>query len=108
MATLWTLRLSAQADQDIMEILAWTTEHFGESQAETYAATITSALEYLTQEPAVLGVKKREDIAPGILTLHVARSGRKGRHIIIFRTASPFVDVLRILHDNMDMAAHIR
>ncbi|HKK32158.1 MAG TPA: type II toxin-antitoxin system RelE/ParE family toxin [Desulfomicrobiaceae bacterium] len=108
MTTLWTLRLSAQADLDIMEILAWTTEYFGASQAETYAETITSALEHLTQGPTVLGVKNREDIAPGIRSLHVARAGRKGRHMIIFRTAPPFVDVLRILHDSMDMAIHIR
>jgi toxin ParE1/3/4 len=91
-----------------MDILAWTTEHFGESQAETYAETLTSALEHLTQGPAVLGVKNREDIAPGIRSLHVARSGRKGRHTIIFRAAPPFLDVLRILHDSMDMAIHVR
>ena len=104
----WKLRLTRHAEQDIRNILSWTEEHFDKQQAITYTETLMLGLEALTEGPKIIGVKKRNDIAPGIKTLHVARSGRKGRHIIIFRVEdNHFVDVLRILHDSMDMSRHI-
>jgi toxin ParE1/3/4 len=51
-------------------------------------------------------VKVRHDIAAGILTLHVARNGRKGKHFLMFRVSDReghVLDVLRILHDAMDL-----
>ena len=65
-------------------------------------------IEALTDGPEVLGAKAREDIAPGICTLHVARQGRKGRYFVIFRQAKErTIDVLRLLHDSVDLARHI-
>jgi toxin ParE1/3/4 len=59
----------------------------------------------------VPGAKPRDDIAPGLRSLHVARSGRKGRHIIIFRARgsdkTAVIEVLRILHDAMDLPRHL-
>lgn len=47
------------------------------------------------------------DIAPGIRTLHVARQGRKGRHLVMFRVAPErVIEVLRLLHDSMDLSRH--
>lgn len=104
----WTLRLAAQAEQDIADILAWTGVHFGEQQARAYAENLCLALEALTEGPDVLGVKPREDIAPGIRVLHVARSGRKGRHFVVFRNGGEnLIDVLRVLHDSMDLPKHL-
>lgn len=77
--TNWTLRVARQAEVDIVDILAWTSEQFGERQARTYAETLSLALEFLQDGPDVPGAKQREDIAPDIHILHIARSGRKGR-----------------------------
>ena len=45
------------------------------------------------------------------MTLHVARGGRKGRHLILFRidptAPTPTIDVLRLLHDAMDIARNL-
>ena len=45
------------------------------------------------------------------MTLHVARGGRKGRHFVLYRvnTQGPtqVIDVLRLLHDSMDLSRHI-
>jgi len=45
------------------------------------------------------------------MTLHVARAGRRGRHFVLYRIASPSeppgIDVLRLLHDSMDPARHV-
>lgn len=107
MRPVWTVRLGRQAEQDYIEILQWTTKTFGEGQASTYAETIARAIEALEDGPDVLGARAREDIQPGIRTLHVARLGRAGRHFVVFRVAGSNIDVLRLLHDSMDLPRHL-
>ena len=103
----WTLRLAARAQQDISDILAWTGGNFGRQQARAYAETLALALEALIGGPDVLGAQPRDDIFPGVVALHVARNGRKGRHFIVFRAgAENCIDVLRVLHDSMDLPSH--
>jgi len=107
-SVVWKIRLAAQAELDFSEIITWTIENFGERQAETYAETLTLALEVLHEGPEPLGAKARDDIGPGIRTLHVARRGRSGRHFVVFREAKDqYIDVLRLLHDSMDLARHV-
>jgi toxin ParE1/3/4 len=107
----WTIRLAEAAGQDYQAILLWTVENFGRAQARTYAKTLNSALQDLAQGPDVIGARLREDIGPDIHTLHVARHGRKGRHLVVFRISpSPdasIIEVLRLLHDSMDLPRHL-
>ncbi|MEW6692080.1 MAG: hypothetical protein AB1340_04535 [Pseudomonadota bacterium] len=69
---------------------------------------MTQAIEALHEGPDILGTKARDDIAPGIRTLHVARQGRKGRHFLMFRVAPAgrVIKVPRLLHDSMDLSRH--
>lgn len=107
MSVVWKVRLATQAELDFSEIITWTIENFGERQAETYAETLTLAIEALHDGLEQLGAKARDDIGPGIRTLHVARQGRSG-HFVVFREAKDqYIDVLRLLHDSMDLARHI-
>lgn len=77
------------------------------AQAKTYAETLLQAIQALEAGPEVLGTRARDDIGPGLRTLHLARRGRKARHFIIFRVgAGQVIDVLRLLHDSMDLARH--
>lgn len=107
----WTIRLAAAAERDFQEILRWTVANFGPRQAKTYSRTLSSALQDLALGPAIAGARLREDIGPGIHTLHVARKRRKGRHFVVFRVAasnrSEVIDVLRLLHDSMDLSRHV-
>jgi toxin ParE1/3/4 len=107
----WTIRLAAAAEQDFREILRWTAENFGRGQARAYARTLSTALHDLARGPSIMGARLREDIDPGIRILHVARKGRKGRHLVVFRVApppsEPAIDVLRLLHDSMDLPRHL-
>jgi toxin ParE1/3/4 len=104
----WTVRLAAQAELDFVEILAWNVENFAKTQADIYAETLTLAIEVLHDGPLLAGAQARDEIAPNIRTLHVARLGRKGRHFVVFRqTEDRCIDVLRLLHDGMDLARHI-
>ncbi len=103
----WRIRLASAAETDFDQILQWTAERFGKDQAHVYTQTLLAALDALKEGPTLSGVKTREELSKGILTLHAARLGRKARHLIVFRAVSGrdgnVIQVLRILHDAMDM-----
>lgn len=104
----WSIRVARSAQQDITAIRSWTRERFGSRQALTYARTLALALQALGEGPDVAGTKKRDDLGPGVRVLHVAREGRHGRHFVVFRASGKHcIDVLRILHDSMDLARHL-
>lgn len=102
------VRLSQQAEQDFADILVWTVRQFGVAQADTYAGTLRLALHEVADGAVTIGATARDDISPGVFLLHVARAGRRGRHLVAFRVADEHhVDVLRILHESMDLASHL-
>jgi toxin ParE1/3/4 len=69
---------------------------------------MTLAIEALHDGPEILGTKVRGDITKGIHTLYVARQGRKGRHFVVFSVSEGhIINVLRLLHDSMDLAKHL-
>lgn len=107
----WTVRLTDQAAQDIEEILDWTLEQFGPLQMESYGKVISDALAALALYggPQLIDVRRQAELGDGVSILHVARQGRKGRHLLIFRAHEQecVIDVLRILHDSMDLLRHL-
>lgn len=107
----WTVRLTATAEADFQNIIDWTLDQFGDKQALAYADTITAALEALSDGPTTVGVKERPEIAKGLFTFHVARERRRGRHFVLFRVAEKgrtrTIEVLRLLHDAMDLERHV-
>lgn len=108
MNPVWSVRLAEKAELDLLDALVWTNDQFGALQADEYLETLTLALEALTDGPNIVGSKVRDDIGLGIRTLHVARLGRKGRHLVVFRMADgQTIDVIRLLHDSMDLAKHL-
>ncbi len=108
MSMVWKVLLADQAELDLLEITIWTVEKFGDRQANEYAETLSLAIEALHDGPEILGVKERGDIGSGICTFHVACNGRKGRHFVVFKASAPCqIEVLRLLHDSMDLARHL-
>lgn len=111
MKHIWSIRLASAAEHDYREILRWTVKNFGRGRAKAYAKTLSAALHDLTLGPSSAGVRLRDDIGSGIHTLHVARKGRKGQHFVVFRVdpsgSEHFIDVLRVLHDSMDLLCHL-
>lgn len=108
----WRIRLSAAAEADFSNILHWTTRQFGEAQADAYHVALAAAVATLADGPEAPGARKRDDIATGLMTLHVARGKRRGRHLVLYRARAglepPVIDVLRVLHDAMDLPRHIQ
>jgi len=104
----WRIRLSVAAEQDLVVLLRWTAEVFGVRQAQVYRDTVIAALAALGDGPDVPGSRARDEILPGLRTLHVARSGRRGRHFVLYRLSdADSIEVVRILHDAMDLARHV-
>lgn len=106
----WTTRLSAAARNDFDEIVDWTVDHFGEQQATAYARALTALISDLDAGPSQPGVKERPEIGRGMFTLHIARHGRKGRHFVLFHVVdqrTKTIEVLRFLHDAMDLPRHL-
>jgi toxin ParE1/3/4 len=106
---LWSVRLTATAEADYQNIIDWTLTQFGDLQARIYADTLSSALVALTDGSTTVGARERSEIGRGLFTLHVARGGHKGRHFVLFRVGSDNrqVEVLRLLHDAMDLKSHL-
>jgi len=105
----WSIRVTRSAQQDVVAIRAWMHRRFGARQARTYVHTLALALQALGDEgPDLPGASPRDDLGAGVRVLHVARHGRHGRHFVVFRAGGKHrIDVLRILHDSMDMARHV-
>lgn len=95
--TRWTLAPRARADLD--EIWDYTVGLWGNDQAERYLRLIQSAIELIAADPE----KGRccDDVREGY------RRFRVGSHILFYRMADDVVDVVRILHQRMDVERHL-
>jgi toxin ParE1/3/4 len=104
----WRVRLGTAAELDFANIVKWTAENFGARQAKIYRDTLVQAIDDLAGGPDVAGSKARDEILPGLRTLHVARHGRRGRHLLMYRAAAgSVIEIVRILHDSMDLPRHL-
>jgi toxin ParE1/3/4 len=104
----WRVRLGAAAEIDFANILKWTTENFGARQSRIYRDTLVQAIGGLADGPDVAGSRPRDEIMPGLRTLHVARRGRRGSHFLMYRAApNSTIEIVRILHDRMDFRRHV-
>jgi toxin ParE1/3/4 len=104
----WTVDLAAPARRDFAKAVEKSIEKFGVRQGEIYRETLIAAITTLKEGPDVAGSIPHDEIRPGLRVLHVARGGRKGRHIIVYRASGQAgIRILRILHDAMDISRHI-
>ena len=104
----WRARLSAAAEGDFASILEWTNERFGARQARLYRDALEEGVRTLRNGPDVPGARRRDDIIPGIWSLHIAINRRRGRHLLLYRvTGEDTIEIVRILHDSMDITRHL-
>ncbi len=104
--TRWKVRVGVEAEKDFVRNLKYTAETFGERQASIYKAKLTDAIAALESGPDAPGSVSRDEILPSLRSLHVARHRRGGRHYVSRHTGH-VIEVVRILHDAMDLARHI-
>lgn len=98
--------LGKLAEADLVNVAVWTAENFGAKQADAYVDAILDTIDELSAgEPA--RSKARDEIAPGIRTLHMAKPGRRGRHLLVYLVADDVLTIVRILHDSMEVSRHL-
>ena len=91
--------LSPAARLDLEEIWEYTAGRWGETQAERYTRDIQVACEALGD--GTERGRSAEDVGAGYRKLAV------GSHVMYFRFRSDRVEIVRILHQRMDVARRI-
>jgi toxin ParE1/3/4 len=110
--------IAPKARSDIASILAWTNENFGPQILKQYAKLIATAIEEVAADPELPGSSHRPEIADHCRTYHLffsrksaGRTGgwiRRPRHFLLYRvTESNVVEIGRVLHDSMELQAHL-
>lgn len=92
------LTFSPAAVADLGDIWDHTAEQWGVDQADRYTDSIRDACLGLA-DGKIQG--RRVDIRDGYLKYFV------GRHVVFFRPQDGGIDVIRILHQSMDVGRHL-
>ena len=101
--------------QDVAAIQDWTSAKFGELISVKYDRLMEAALADLLAEPTRLGVRHHPAMPLGVFVYHLrfsrkkpTRAGvEKPRHFFVFRVDEDTLTVVRVLHDSIDLAAHV-
>jgi toxin ParE1/3/4 len=92
------LRLTPKARADLLAILDYTIQHWGEEQAEAYLLSLGETMKLLANQPG-LG-RRIDEIREGYFKFPAAS------HVLIYRTRPNIVEVVRVLHKSMDVERH--
>lgn len=100
---------------DIDDIITSSVRDFGLSAALRYEGLIDAAITAIASDDADVGVRRSTE-TKGVCWYHLRsakalvppgeRVGRP-RHILLFRVHADAIIVLRVLHDAMDLSAHL-
>ena len=93
-------RLSAKSLEDLKSIGRFTLRSWGREQRNIYLSKLDESFHILAEQPH-LG-NARDDIRKGYWVYHV------GWHLIFYRQNSTGIEIIRILHDRMDVETHLR
>ena len=110
-------RLSEAAQGDVLGILAWTHEQFGEAARLRYESLIVAALRDVANHPDKPGSLARPELGAGVRSWHLRPSRghvnpgvefvRRPRHFLVYRADPALLVVGRVLHDAMELARHL-
>lgn len=110
-------RLSDSAQADVVSVLAWTHEQFGETARLRYESLIVAALRDVATQPDRPGSIPRPELGAGVrswqlrLSGHHAAAGaavvRRPRHFLVYRLESDLLVLGRLLHDAMELAQNL-
>ena len=88
-------RLTVKALDDLKSIGRYTGLNWGREQRNKYLSMLDSSFHAIADQP---GIGTRcDDIRHGYRKYHV------GRHLIFYREGKQQIEIIRILHDSMDV-----
>lgn len=108
-------RLTHAAQADIVSILAWSHDQFGEEARKRYEALITTAIRDASKRSGEVARTDRPELGERVFAWHLARSRtrssggtvRRPRHFLICRLDGDVLVVGRVLHDAMELRRHL-
>ncbi|MHB9797810.1 type II toxin-antitoxin system RelE/ParE family toxin [Pseudomonas sp. MT3] len=109
--------MSLDAQTDLIDILRYTHAKFGENARRRYQSLIRTAFVSVAAEPERIGSLDRKQLAVGLRSLHLlycraeSHNGRvdRPRHVVFYRVGSDqVVEIIRILHDAMEVERHLQ
>ena len=110
-------RLSDAAQLDVINVLAWTHEQYGEAARLRYQSLIVAALRDVATQPDRPGSIARPELGASVRSWHLRLSRdhvatgaevvRRPRHFLVYRPESALLVVGRVLHDAMELARHL-
>ena len=84
-----------QAEQDLLEIWLYTFKAWGEQQADDYLDELDTAMQLLAEQP--LMCRERLEFTPPV------RIHRHAHHLVIYLASDDGINVVRVLHESMDV-----
>ena len=100
-----------------MDILTWSHEQFGESARKRYRALLAAAFRDVAAEPAGIGSTPRPELGTGLFVWHLRLSRQhvppavgvvhRPRHFVVYRRTDSVVEIVRVLHDAMELSRHL-
>ena len=108
-------RLTHAAQADIVSILAWSHDQFGEQARKRYEALIATAIRDAATRSDDVGRSLRPELGDGVFSWHPAQSRthspggkvHRPRHFLICRLDGDVLVVGRVLHDAMELRRHL-
>jgi toxin ParE1/3/4 len=111
-------RISTTAAQDIVQLLAYTQDRFGEAARRRYETLLAVALRDIAADPERRFSVARPELGPGVRSYHLRHSSRRARtpdglvrqsrHFLLYRITRPdLIGIGRVLHDGMDTQRHL-
>ena len=93
-------QLTDKAARDVEEILAYSANNFGLTQAEHYFEALKECIELLADNPNI--GHSAEEILPEYLRFPYES------HVVFYKKLSSSILVVRILHERMDSKLHLK
>ena len=94
-----TFKLTCRAEEDLLEIAAYTRGKWGEAQCLEYLDALEACCRRLAEVPG-LG-RACEEVRPGCFRME------QGRHVVFYRHTGDGVLIVRILHERMLPELHL-
>lgn len=88
------------ADNDMEEIMLYTMREWGVAQARKYKDTIDRSIKKIAENPNHPSSRAKDDLLPGCRSIAV------GKHWILYRGRGNVLEILRVLHQSMDVERH--
>ena len=87
------------AEQDLIEIWLYTLNEWGEYQADKYLDDLDAAIRLLAEQPLIC--RERTELNPPVRIHHHAH------HLIVYLALEDGINVVRVLHESMDVDSHM-